>query len=459
LVNTIIKKITVGVPIRGVTSGAFAITNLGGVDVTSVGEGDMLVYDASQSKFIADSDTYLKTTDSAEVKAMFSAGGDLTYNSSSGQFTIDVEAIYTQANFDSDLDAATAAGSIAFNDGTASLPSIANTGDTNTGFHFPAADKIGFTVGGASQFTVSDGVISPVTDNDVDLGTSSLEFKDLYLDGTARIDTLFADSANIAGKLDVTGNLEANTVNADGDTSAGQNAAMGYTAAEGLILTGQGSTNDVTIKNDADAAVIQIPTGTTGVTMTGTLGVTGKITADAGVDIDNFNIDGTTIALSSGDMTLDAAGDIILDADGGDVFFKDAGTIFGSATNASGNLIIKSGTTTALTFSGANVTAAGAATFNSTITTTALISGGSLDIDNVLIDGATIGHTDDTDLITLANGLVTVAGEISVTTLDIGGTNVAATATELNVMDGGTSASSTTVADGDRVVLNDAGTS
>ena len=49
---------------------------------------------------------------------------------------------------------------------------------------------------------------------------------------------------------------------------------------------------------------------------------TGKITADAGIDIDNFNIDGTTIALSSGDMTLDAAGDIILDADGGDIILK-----------------------------------------------------------------------------------------------------------------------------------------
>ena len=31
-------------------------------------------------------------------------------------------------------------------------------------------------------------------------------------------------------------------------------------------------------------------------------------------------------------------------------------------------------------------------------------------IDNVIINGTTIGHTDDTDLITLANGLVTVAG-------------------------------------------------
>jgi len=61
----------------------------------------------------------------------------------------------------------------------------------------------------------------------------------------------------------------------------------------------------------------------------------------------------------TGDYTLDVSGDIILDADGGDVFFKDGGTTFGSATNTSGNLIIKSGTTSALTMSGANVTVAG----------------------------------------------------------------------------------------------------
>ena len=75
-------------------------------------------------------------------------------------------------------------------------------------------------------------------------------------------------------------------------------------------------------------------------------------------------------------------------------------------------------------------------TGSSAITTTGLISGGSLDIDNVLINGTTIGHTDDTDLITVADGLVTVAGEISVTTLDIGGTNITATAAELNYCDG-----------------------
>ncbi len=114
----------------------------------------------------------------------------------------------------------------------------------------------------------------------------------------------------------------------------------------------------------------------------------------------------------------------------------------------------------------------GAVTVPNLIATTADVNGGSIDgatlgtnsaitqavIDNVNINGATIGHTSDTDLMTLASGLLTVAGEVSMTTLDIGGTNVTSTASELNIMDGGTSASSVTVADADRVVYNDAGT-
>ena len=47
-----------------------------------------------------------------------------------------------------------------------------------------------------------------------------------------------------------------------GDTSAGDAAAMGYAAADGLVLTGQGSTSDITLKNDADATVFTVPTGT-----------------------------------------------------------------------------------------------------------------------------------------------------------------------------------------------------
>ena len=49
------------------------------------------------------------------------------------------------------------------------------------------------------QLYIADGAILPVTDNDIDLGSSSLEFKDLYIDGTANIDSLVADTADING--------------------------------------------------------------------------------------------------------------------------------------------------------------------------------------------------------------------------------------------------------------------
>ena len=64
-------------------------------------------------------------------------------------------------------------------------------------------------------------------------------------------------------------------VNTAVDTAAGDDANIGWTAGEGLILTGQGSTNDITIKNDADADVIKIATGGTTTTFTGDVTMTG----------------------------------------------------------------------------------------------------------------------------------------------------------------------------------------
>jgi len=97
--------------------------------------------------------------------------------------------------------------------------------------------------------------------------------------------------------VDIVGDVTAATVNADGDTAAGDNAAMGYTAAEGLILTGQGSTNDVTIKNDADADVLEIPTGTTNVTVAGS--ITGGTIILAATDTDTSNTGSITIDFSA----------------------------------------------------------------------------------------------------------------------------------------------------------------
>ena len=70
--------------------------------------------------------------------------------------------------------------------------------------------------------------------------------------------------------LAVTGDITATgTLLVTGDTSSGDDAAIGYTAAEGLILTGQGSSSDVTIKNDADQEVLKVPTGTVNIQTAG----------------------------------------------------------------------------------------------------------------------------------------------------------------------------------------------
>lgn len=81
----------------------------------------------------------------------------------------------------------------------------------------------------------------------------------------------FGTIDNGASNITTTGDITGGTHAATSDTTAGDNASFGYTATEGFVLTGQGSTNDITVKNDADAAVIEIPTGTTNVDVVGVL--------------------------------------------------------------------------------------------------------------------------------------------------------------------------------------------
>ena len=179
--------------------------------------------------------------------------------------------------------------------------------DAQTAIDFGTANEIDFKVDNANRLTLDTGALYPATNNQIDLGTSSLEFKDAFFDGTVTADAF-------AGPL------------------------------------------------------------------------TGNVTG---------NVSGT------------------------------AATVTGAAQS--------------------NITSLG------TLTT--------LTVDNVITNGTTIGHTDDTDLMTVADGLLTVAGEVSMTTLDIGGTNVGSTAGELNLLDGSAkSTSSITIADADAFIVIDGST-
>ena len=230
-----------------------------------------------------------------------------------------------------------------------------------------------------------------------------------------------------------------------------------------LVITG--SSNTIGHADDTDLLTIASGTFTvagttitTGLTIGGT-GVTS--TADELNILDGVTSTATELNILDGDTsatsTTLAAADRIVVNDAGtmkQVALSDLETFMEDALDTGTNL-----TTVGALNAGSITSGFGTIdTGSSAITTTGLISGGSLDIDDVLINGTTIGHTDDTDLMTVASGLLTVAGEISVTTLDIGGTNVTSTATELNLMDGGTSAGTTAVAGGDGIVTNDGGT-
>ena len=502
------------------------------------------------------------------------------------------------------------------------------------------------------QVRFQDGLITPVTDNDIDLGTSSVEFKDLYLDGTATIDTLQVDeNATITGNLTVNGNATLGDAATDTVTftadiasallpSADDTYDLGATGSEwrNLYIDGtanidslvadtadiNGGTIDNTVIGGTTAAAADFTTmdasgnatvgGTFAVTGATTLSSTLDVTGAAGIDGDfDINTNKFTVASASGNTavagTLGVTGATTLSSTLGVTGNTTVGGtlgVTGESTLASATVsdltsgrVVLAGTSGALedsgnlTFDGSTLTVTGAATVSTnlsvngnttlgdaatdTVTITAdvasniipsadstyslgdssnywshgyidavtttgnVIIGGDLTVNgttttisttNTVVadllmelgngttgtpsndagiviergssDNAFIGWDESADKFTVGTGSFTGAstGDLTITTGtlvaniegnvtgDLTGnadtatalatartiagqsfdgtanisiaptdlTDVTATATEINIMDGDTSATSTTLADADRVVVNDAGT-
>ena len=242
-------------------------------------------------------------------------------------------------------------------------------------------------------------------------GSSAIVYMDGAGSGAAVVDAL----SNLAlASITSSGDITAGgTLNALGDTAASDKAAVGYTSAEGIIITGQGSTNDVTIKNDADADVIEIPTGTVNVTMAGTLGVTGKVTGSADVQGTNFIATGDTAAGDLANIGYTSVLGAILTGQGStnDVtLVNDAdATVLGIPTGTTNVDIV--GVATATTFEPDGDTAAGD---NAAIGYTAaegLILTGQGSTNDI-----TIKNDADADVIEIPTGTtnVTIAGGLTV---------------------------------------------
>ena len=172
----------------------------------------------------------------------------------------------------------------------------------------------------------------------------------------------------------------------------------GSTLTSPLTAAGTATLTNKTIDLDANTltgTLAEFNTALQGdsfVSLTGSETLTNKTLTTPTIE----EIDGSTI-------TLDSAGDINLDAGGADVVLKDDGTQYGAFTNSSGELVVKSGSTTALTFSGANVTSSGN-----------VVVGGNLTVNGSTTTVNSTNTTLDDNLLELNSGATSNANDTGI---------------------------------------------
>ena len=125
--------------------------------------------------------------------------------------------------------------------------------DGDTSITADTDDQIDIRVAGTDQITIKDGALSPVTDNDVDLGTSSLEFKDAYFDGTVTSDAGLFDTLGVGTARDL-GTLHVRSADSGGgaNTSADELVVEGSGHAGMTILSGNANQGGIYFGDDGD---------------------------------------------------------------------------------------------------------------------------------------------------------------------------------------------------------------
>ena len=443
----------------GITAGTVAASKAVVVDankdaasfrnVTLTGELDAATLDISGD---ADIDGTLEadaiTVDGTTLAEYISdtAGAMFSSNTETG-----ISATYQDGDNTIDLEVAAAQTTI-----TSLLATDIKIGeDDQTKIDFETADEIHFYAANVEQVYLGDNIFGPQTDSDVDLGSSSVRWKDAYVDTVTT-----TGNATVGGDLTVTGD----------DITMGTNTSGAALIADGtnfnpVVISGDATiaTNGaLTIADDAVslAKMAGLARGkiiygdASGNPAALALGSNGQILKSDGTDISWASAAGTaaddigtgdgavTIATSSGNITIDAqAGDsdiifkgtdntsditaLTLDmSDAGKAIFNagisiaDGGNI-GSASDADAIAIASDGVVTMnqipVFSAGINVSGGSIAGTLSTAAQANITSLGTLTaltVDDVAINGKVMtmtGSTDDTAVFTVGtNGTLTV---------------------------------------------------
>jgi cytoskeletal protein CcmA (bactofilin family) len=331
------------------------------------------------------------------------------------------------------------------NAGNIQLDSISGDADTDTSITFSGSDVITVANGGTGQITFNNGSIVPVTDDDIDLGTSSLEFKDAYFDGTVTTDALVADTADING-----GTVDGATIGASSATTVkgttvtattafvpgtSDGATLGTTALEfgdlyladgGVVYLG--ADQDVTLTHVADTGVLlnstrQLQFGDSGTYIHQSADGVLDLVSDTEIEINATTIDINGAVDVSGEVaaaSLDISGNVDID-----------GTTNLDAVDIDGAVQIDATVSVGVDDTGYDVKFFG--------DTASAFAQWDASADDLILGGAA--------------GLIVPDGQLT-----LGSTAITSTAAEINLIDGGTSRGTTAVASGDGILINDAGT-
>ena len=153
-------------------------------------------------------------------------------------------------------------------------------GDAETSIDFGTSNEIDFKADNAARLTLTASALYPVTNNQIDLGTASLEFADAFFDGTVTADafagplTGTASNATTVTNAAITfakmQNVAANSILGRNANSSGVLSEVALANANILIGDGTGFTaaalsGDATMANDGAVTITAAQTGITSV--------------------------------------------------------------------------------------------------------------------------------------------------------------------------------------------------
>ena len=254
-------------------------------------------------------------------------------------------------------------------------------------------DVLTFFTAGTAQVVIADGALRPVTDNDVDLGTSSLEFKDAFFDGTVTTDALVADTADVNG-----GSIDGVTI--------GSNAVATILNVDNLRL----DANTISSTNSNGDITIS-PNGTGNVSV-----------ASDSLLIESAASESATLGVYAGEA---AAALVVLSADDGDdngddwTFTGNTDNTLTIGNDISGSSVAQITLTPHATVASSTTAIAGALTVAGTTTFSGAVDMGSQATTNVNIDSGAI------DAVTI--GTNSVVTDLRVDNLKLDGNDISST--------------------------------